>query len=127
MVARKHITLALAIAVPLCLTSTLSVADPKDAAATAAMDACIKAFISTSVPKDRQVALRTETVGVTVLPRSNRPYSIALTATSRNSGKQLAAATCRTDRNGTVIALSGKAVPSLTAPDAKASLTAEEQ
>jgi len=120
--ARKYITLA--IAVPLCLTAPLSVADSTPAAATTAMDACIKAFISTAVPKDRQVALRTETRGVTMMPRT-RPYSIALTATSRNSGKQLAAATCRTDRNGTVIALNAKAVPSLTAPDAKASLAAE--
>jgi hypothetical protein len=122
--ARKYITLA--IAVPLCLSATLSVADSTPAAATTAMDACLKAFISTAVPKDRQVALRTETRGVTMMPRT-RPYSIALTATSRNSGKQLAAATCRTDRNGTVIALNAKAVPSLTAPDAKAGLAAEEK
>jgi DNA-binding transcriptional LysR family regulator len=57
-------------------------------------------------------------VGV-ALVSSRLGNSIALTATSRNSGKQLAA--------GTVIALSGKAVPALTAPDAKASLTAEEK
>jgi hypothetical protein len=61
-----------------------------------------------------------------MIPRT-RPYSIVLTATSRNSGKQLAAATCRTDRNGTVIALNARAVPSLTAPDAKASLVGEEK
>jgi hypothetical protein len=118
---RKRIALTLAIAAPLCLTSAWSAADSKTA-----MDACVKAFVSTSVPKDRQVAVQTEALATTIITRS-RPYSIALTATSSSSGKKLATATCRTDRNGIVIALNGKPVPSLATQVAKASLTTEDK
>jgi hypothetical protein len=107
------------IAVPLCLTATLSVADSD-----AAMNACVKAFISTSVPKDRTVAVRTES-SASLLQR-RRPYAIALTATSR-TGQQLATATCRADRNGTIEALNGKPLPSLAAANAKVNLTSADK
>ena len=116
------------IAAPLCLTATLhSTAALADSRTQAAMDACVKAFVSTSVPKDRQIALRTEMpTSSSLLPRA-RPYAITLTATGQDSGKQLAKATCRTDRNGAVLALNGKPMPSLASADAKASLTAEDK
>jgi hypothetical protein len=123
----KHTALWIAIAVPLCLGSALSVADSKAARSEMAMAACVKAFVSTSVPKDRQVAVRTENRAASMVIPRNRPYSIALTATSRTSGEQLAAATCRTNRSGTVIAMNGKSVPTLAAADAKANLTAEDK
>ena len=115
------------IAAPLCLTAALhSTATLADSRTQAAMDACVKAFVATSLAKDRQIALRIEApTSSSLLPRA-RPYAIALTATGRDSGKQLAKATCRTDRNGAVLALNGKPMPSLASADAKASLTAED-
>lgn len=116
------------IAAPLCLTATLhSTAAIADSRTQAAMDACVKAFVSTALPKDQQITLRTEApMSSSLLPRS-RPYAIALTATGRDSGKQLAKATCRTDRNGAVLALNGKPTPTLARADAKASLTAGDK
>jgi hypothetical protein len=113
---RPHTRIALALAAPLYLIATLSVAEAT--ASSTAMDACIRAFISTAVPKDRQVRLHTESLAATMISRG-RPYSITLAATSSSSGKQLAAANCRIDRHGN-IALNGKPITSLTAPDAKA-------
>ena len=121
---RQHITLLSAAA--LYLSCTLSIADPSPTGpAVVAMDACVKAFVSTAVPKDRQLALQTERYAASSVITRQRPYAIALTATARSSGKKLAAATCRTDRNGTVVALNGRPVPASMARDAKASLAAE--
>lgn len=115
---RPHVTLASAAA--LLLSSTLGMADPSPAApAAAAMDACIKAFVSTALPKGRLLAVQTERYAASSIIGRQRPYAIALTATARDSGKQLATATCRTDSKGTVIALNGKPVPSLMAQAAK--------
>jgi len=127
--------LLIGFAAPLCLTATLystsGVADSQTPPAPTTlratmMDACVKAFVSTAVPKDRQIALRTESpTSSSLLPRT-RPYSIVLTATTRDSGKRLATATCRTDSKGVVVALNGKPLPSQANADTKASLTAEE-
>lgn len=100
----RAIVVLVGIAAPLCL-STPSLAD-----STAAMEACVSAFVSTALPKDRAVAVQTER------PRSasliqRKPYSIALTATGKQSGRRLAQATCRVDRKGTSLALNGKPVP----------------
>ena len=107
------------IAIPLCLSTTLSVADSD-----VAMNACVQAFVSSTVPKDRPVSVRTESSS-SILQR-RRPYQIALKATTR-SGKQLATATCRTDRDGTVIAMNGKPLPSLAAADVKANLSSADK
>ena len=94
------------IAASLCFASTASLAD-----STAAMDACVKAFVSTSVLKDRAVvAVATEAAPASSLTQ-RRSYAIVLLATGKQSGKRFAQATCRVDRNGTAIALDGKPLP----------------
>jgi hypothetical protein len=109
----------ISVAMPLCMASALSVAD-----STTAMDACVKAFVSTSLAKDRSVAVRTESRMSSILT-VRRPYAISLTATGKDSGKKLAKATCVADRNGTVLALNGKPPAPLT--EAKAALTAADK
>ena len=100
MKARNRIVLS--VVAPLCLLSMSSVAD-----STAAMDACVKAFVNTSLSKDRAVAV--QTVGVRSASLTQRPpYLIALTATGKQSGRRLAQATCRVSRSGAITALNGK-------------------
>ncbi len=104
------------IAAPLCLASTLSFADP-----TTAMDACVKAFVRTSLPQDRAVTVQTETPLTTSLVQK-RPYAIVLSAVGKQSGKRLAKATCLVGRDGTAIALNGKPLPTPTLAETKVAL-----
>ena len=106
------------IAVPLCLTPMLSLASPelaRESARESAMDACIKAFVNTSLPKSQSVEVRTQ--GLPERPQSSNdgPYQISLIATDKATGKRLAKATCLADRNGAILALSGKAPSPLVA------------
>jgi hypothetical protein len=109
---------ALTIAVPLCMAAGSSVASPD-----VAMQACVDAFVSSSLAK-QPVAVETQSAVRSVLIPRSRPYSIVLEAKGKESGKRVARATCLVERDGTVIALNGKPVPALLA---KVTLTAADK
>jgi len=74
----------------------------------AAMNACVKAFVSSSLEKERPFTVKTEESVNSALDQHARAYRIALKATGKNSGKQVAKATCVVDRSGVVLSLNGK-------------------
>ena len=73
-----------------------------------AFDSCVKAFIALTLEEDRPVTVRREETVVSPLATFGRTYKIQLKAVGRESGKQLANATCVTDRSGVVLSLNGK-------------------
>jgi hypothetical protein len=73
-----------------------------------AMNACVKAFVSTNLEKERPFTVRTQDSVETPVDRYASAYRISLTATGKHSRKQVAKATCLVDRNGVVLALNGK-------------------
>ncbi|HEY6643181.1 hypothetical protein [Povalibacter sp.] len=75
-----------------------------------AMQACIKAFVSTSLEADRAYTVRTRDSVATSLDHQARLYRILLTAKGKHSGEQVAKATCVTDRSGVVLSFDGKPV-----------------
>ncbi|HMN46159.1 MAG TPA: hypothetical protein PKE27_16390 [Povalibacter sp.] len=72
------------------------------------VNACVKAFVSTSLEKERPFTVQTEESVATPLDHAARAFRISLKATGKHSGKQVAKATCVVDRNGVVLALNGK-------------------
>ncbi len=74
----------------------------------AAMNACVKAFVSSNLEKERPFTVRTEEASATPLDQHVRAYRVALKATGKHTGKQVAKATCVVDRSGVVLALNGK-------------------
>jgi hypothetical protein len=73
----------------------------------AAMDACIKAFVTAHFPKEQPVTVRkldTTTSPASVLASR---YRITVTARGAQSGKSLAKGTCIADRAGTVLSMNG--------------------
>jgi hypothetical protein len=100
--------------VPLCLAPMLSLATP-ELARQPAMDACIKAFVSTSLSKMQSVAVRAEDLPERPRSTKNRRYKISLVATDQATGRRLATATCLADRNGAILAVNGKAPSALVA------------
>lgn len=78
------------------------------ASQTTAMDACVKAFVSTSLEKERAFTVRTQEAVETPVSRMSGTYRISLSATGKHTGKQVAKATCVVDRKGVVLALNGK-------------------
>lgn len=72
--------------------------------ADAAMDACIEAFISSTLPEDQPVQVRKNSNRGLPLASRAAPQQIELTARIGRTGEQVATATCIADRNG-VIAL----------------------
>jgi len=86
-----------------------------------AFDSCVKAFIALTLEEDRPVTVRREETVVSPLATFARTYKIQLKAVGRESGKQLANATCVTDRSGVVLSLNGKPVATPALADATTS------
>lgn len=99
------------IAVPMLTQVSIAHADsaPADTApADTAMDACIQAFVASSLEKERPVTVRkVEPVAGPVAARA-KESTIYLTAVTRHSGKRLAKATCVADNNGVVLTMNVK-------------------
>ena len=74
----------------------------------AAMDACISAFVSSSLEKERPYTVQKQESTTTPLDLQARAYRISLTATGKTSGRKVAKATCIVDRDGVVLSLNGK-------------------
>ena len=73
-----------------------------------AMDACVNAFVASSLEKERPYTVRKQDTATTPLDLQARAYRISLTATGKHSGKKFAKATCIVDRDGVVLSLNGK-------------------
>jgi hypothetical protein len=76
----------------------------------AAMDACVKAFVSTSLEKERPFSVRKEESVDSPIDQHSRAYRISLKAVGKHSGKQVAKATCVVDRSGVVLSMNGKSL-----------------
>ena len=76
-----------------------------------AMDACINAFVAANLPKEQPVTVRKEEISASPISIHARSYKIVVSAKGVESGKYLARGTCVVDRNGEVIALNGKPLP----------------
>lgn len=104
----KHISrtrnLLLCAALPLLAAPLLTHADAT--ADEAAMDACVKAFVSSKFEKDRPYSVVTKTTSSYDAAASS--YRISLTATGKHSGKKFAKATCVVDRGSVVLTMNGK-------------------
>ena len=75
-------------------------------AADASLDACVKAFVSANIDKDRHYSLVTS--DASSFDPSAARHVVTLKATGKSSGKQLAKATCVVDRNGITLTMNGK-------------------
>lgn len=73
-----------------------------------AMNACVQAFVSSNLEKERPYTVKTQQAVQTPLDQHVRSYRVSLKATGKTSGKQLAKATCVVDRSGVVLSLNGK-------------------
>lgn len=82
-------------------------ATPLASHANAAMDACIEAFIASTLPKDHPVKVRKKSAGDSPLGVYSASREIELTARISRTGEPVAKATCIVDRDGVVIALNG--------------------
>lgn len=76
----------------------------------AAMDACIRAFVSATLPKEQPVTVRKEETAVSPIMVHERSYKIVVSARGVESGKHLGRATCLVNRSGEVVAVNGKPV-----------------
>lgn len=74
-----------------------------------AMNACVKAFVTTSLEKERPYTVKTEDAAPSTITQSARNYRISLKATGKHSGAKVAKAECIVDRDGVVLSLNGKA------------------
>jgi hypothetical protein len=88
----------------------VSLADP-----TNAMDACVQAFLSSEVAKDRKVTVEKEFESVPRPLALSGLYKIQVVATGRESGKEMARIVCHADDKGTIVALNGKPTRSVAA------------
>ena len=96
-------TLLLSALLPLIAAPALShAAKPVDAS----LDACVKAFVSANIDKDRSYSLVTRDT-TTFNPHATR-HVVSLKATGKTSGKQIAKATCVVDGNGITLTANGK-------------------
>lgn len=90
---------------PLIAAPSLSHAEARQVA-DASFDACVKAFVSASIEKNRPYSLITSDAS-TYDPYATRQV-ITLKATGKSTGKQLAKAKCVVDRNGVTLTMNGK-------------------
>jgi hypothetical protein len=104
---RTRTTKSLCVAL-LPLFAAATQADTVGAHSDAAMDACINAFVSSSLEKERPYTVQKTESAASPLDLQARAYRIALTATGKTSGKKVAKATCVVDRSGVVLSLNGK-------------------
>lgn len=98
-----------------CLAAPLaSQADPLGTRSDVAMDACVKAFVSTNLEKERPFTVRKEE-STSPTDMYSRAYRIRMTAVGKDTGKRVAQATCVVDREGVVLSMDGKpfATPAL--------------
>lgn len=74
-----------------------------------ALDACVKSFVETYIPKDRVVRVykHQPTMGPLGMMQAGRKdtYTIALSAVGKRSGKEIAQARCVASRRGEVIVI----------------------
>lgn len=72
-----------------------------------ALDACVKSFISSHVPKDREVRVRKHlpSPGPLAIMQDKSSYAIMLSARVKGSGKEIAQARCVANARGEVIAM----------------------
>jgi hypothetical protein len=96
----------------LCVVSLAVLAAPfaASAASTDALDACVKAFVATNLPKEQPVSVRKDTMTVSPLDMMSGTYKITLVATGATSGKRFAKGTCVVSRDGEVVTLNGRSV-----------------
>lgn len=73
-----------------------------------AMDACVQAFLSSDLAKDRKVTIQTVSDSVPRPLALSGLYKIEVVAKGRESGKQLARIVCHADKKGTIVALNGR-------------------
>ena len=101
-------TLLPLLAAPLLMqASAVQAADPQ-------LDACIQAFVSTNLEKDRPVKIRKfESFERPLISANKGP--VLLTAHLRSSGKQLVKATCVADGKDIVLMVDGKPATKLAA------------
>lgn len=100
--ARKLILICASL--PLFAAPTASFADE-----TAAMNACVDAFVATNLPKEQKVRLKALQPEISPVDLHARYYKISMTAKGVESGKRLASATCVVKADGTLVTLNGKA------------------
>jgi len=100
-------TLSIAAATVMLATPFASQAHNYDAA----MDSCIKAFVSANLPKQHPITVRKEDAVTSPISIHSRAYKIVVSAKGLESGKYLARGTCIVDRSGSVVALNGKPLP----------------
>ena len=80
---------------------------------TAAMDACVKAFLATDIAKDRKVTVQTSRDSVPRPIALSGLYRIEVVAKGRESGQQLARIVCDADQKGTIVAVNGRPTSSV--------------
>jgi hypothetical protein len=90
------------------LLSVLAAPAVSSANSTNAMDACVQAFLSSEVAKDRKVVVDKQSESVPRPLALSGLYKIQVVATGRESGKEVARIVCHADGKGTVVALNGK-------------------
>lgn len=100
---RTRVLLSSAV-LPLFAAPLLSHADAP--ASDAAMDACVKAFVSSKFEKERPYSVVTKETST--YDRDASTYRISLTATGKHSGKKFAKATCVVDRGSVVLSMNGR-------------------
>lgn len=90
------------------LISTMLLAAPiVSHASDAATNACVTAFVSSSIEKDRPYTVKTKEPTASRY-QAARTYRVSLEAKGKQSGKTLAQAECVVDRSGVVLTLNGK-------------------
>lgn len=72
-----------------------------------AMDTCVQAFVAQSLPKEQPIVVEKRSSKNQALDSRTRTYRIALTATGRTSGREVAKGICVVDRKGEIVAMNG--------------------
>ena len=101
-------TLAIVGTLMFAATPLASLAGPRQA-----LDACVKSFVETYVPKDRVVRVHRQQPAVTplgILNGGKSTYTIALSARGARSGKEIAQARCVASTRGDVIVIDNPAI-----------------
>jgi hypothetical protein len=73
-----------------------------------AMDTCLQAFVAQSLPKEQPVVIEKRASKNQALDSRTRTYRIAITATGKTSGRELAKGICVVDRKGEIVAFHGE-------------------
>jgi hypothetical protein len=88
-----------------------------------AMNACIRAFVSTNLEKERPVVIRKVEPAGAGLHHYSRREVIQITAKTTRGGKELAKATCTVDGKDVVLTSEGAPATTMSIDDALASLS----